>query len=168
MNLNDFINVADYSAGFQDLSASFAAALSVLENLPSNTFQQTLSNLPVLPYEQLKYSIYGEDYKDIEFKKLEDIPLPTEQPHELFMGVLEKNKQITNTLTHNITCDPCQITNTLLNEVSGDCIIPNIDNYKKQIEFIELVKQLPIGDEITTEQYINNAKKIISEYIKNY
>jgi hypothetical protein len=129
----------------------------------------TLSSIPLHPYDRLKYDVYGPEYKDIKFKTIDEVPIPTNfTPEEMLQGVINKTQSIQRTLLENIDRSPEQFTNTILNTVSGDKITPNVDMHKKHIEFVELIRQIPVSAELTNQQILDYSKKIISEFVKTY
>ncbi len=172
-SLNDLTNLTldpqfatsitpEMSAAIQNLldQTNLTSALSALN---------TLSGAPLHPYDRLKYDLYGPEYKDKKFKTVDDIPAPTNlTPEVMLQAVVEKTQSLQRTLLENIDRKPEQYTNTILNTVSGDKIIPNIDMHKKHIEFVELIRQIPVGAELTNEQILDYSKKIISEFINTY
>lgn len=163
------------------LNPEFSASLTPeISAVIQNLFEQTnltstlsalnaLSSLPLHPYDRLKYDIYGPEYKDIKFKTVDDIPTPVNfTPEVMLQAVVEKTQSLQKTLLENIDRGPELFTNTILNTVSGDKIIPNIDMHKKHIEFIELIRQIPVGTNLSNEQILNYSKKIISEFVNTY
>lgn len=129
----------------------------------------TLSSIPLHPYDRLKYDLYGPEYKDIKFKTIDELPTVTgTAPEEMLLAVTEKAKTLQQKLLENLDRSPELFTNTILNTVSGDKIIPDIDMHKKHIEFVELIRQIPVDAKLSNEQILDYSKKIISEFIKNY
>lgn len=129
----------------------------------------SLSSIPLHPYDRLKYDLYGPEYKDIKFKTIDEIPVPADfTPEVMFQEVTNKTQSLQQTLLENVDRKPELFTNTILNTVSGDRIIPNIEAHKKHIEFLELIRQIPVGENFTNEQLLDFSKKIIFEFINTY
>ena len=143
--------------------------LDQLSNSTTLSALNSLSSIPLHPYDRLKYDLYGPEYKDVKFKTIDEIPSPSSfAPEEMLQAVTNKTQSIQRTLLENLNNEPNQFTNTVLNTVSGDKIIPNIDMHKKHIEFVELIRQIPVDVELTTEQILDYSKKIISSFVKTY
>lgn len=152
-----------------EVSVAIQNILNEFSTSPALSALQALSGVPLHPYDRLKHDLYGPEYKDIKFKTIDDIPTPTNfVPEEMLQAVINKTQSIQKTLLENFDHRPEQFTNTVLNTVSGDTIIPNIDMHKKHIEFVELIKQIPIDTEFTDQQILDYSKKIISEFINTY
>lgn len=155
-----------------NLTSSLSNTLSSISGSLSslNTFMAEASAFAYMhPYDKLKYDVYGSDFTEVKFKTLDDIPVPENfVPHEALLSITQKNKDIHSTLSHNITCEPHMITNTMLHNITDGQIVPDIEKHKKHIEFIELIKQMPIGADMSNEQCLDNVKKIISQYLITY
>lgn len=143
-------------------------ALTSIQCLPSLTALMALSAMPKHPYERVKYKLYGPNYKDVVFKTIDEISLPTNlQPQEMLGAVMNVGKKIQTALAHNLSCEPHLRCDTLLNTVSCDQIIPNVEKQKQQIEFIEIVKSMQL-ESASEEQLRNYALKIVGQFIKMY
>lgn len=152
-----------------ELSAAIQNLLDQFSNSPALTALNALSSLPLHPYDRLKYDLYGPEYKNIKFKTIDDIPAPTNfAVEEMLQAVINKTQSIQKTLLENLDHKPELFTNTMLNTVSGDKIIPNIEKHKQHIEFVELIRQIPIDESLSIEQIQEYSKKIISEFVKRY
>jgi hypothetical protein len=152
-----------------EISATLQNIFDKLNTNPALSALNALSGVPLHPYDQLKYNIYGPEYKDIEFKTLEDVPEPESfKPEEVVLAVTGKIQNMQKTLLENADRPPHLFTNTVLNTISGENIIPDIDKYKKHIDFIELIKQMPSVSELNNEQIMSYAKKVVSEFVKSY
>jgi hypothetical protein len=152
----------------QQLTSLMQSALSSIQNLPSLTALQSLSAMPKHPYERLKLKLYGPEYKDLVFKTIDSITVPQDFSFpQAFTTMIDVSKKVQTALSHNLSCDPCMRCDTLLNTISGDQIIPNVEKQKQQIEFIEMVKTMdPVN--ATPEQLLEYSKKVVSEFIKMY
>lgn len=151
------------------VSATLQNIFDKLSTSPLLSTLQNLSGAPLHPYDQLKLNIYGPEYKEKKFKTLDDIPAPENFEFEqAVLSVTGKIQEMQKTLLENADRPPHLFTNTVLNTVSGESIIPNIDKHKKHIEFIELIKQMPSVSELDNEQVLVCAKKIVSEFINTY
>jgi hypothetical protein len=123
----------------------------------------SLSAIPLHPYERLKYDYFGTDY---EFKKFEDLEESDDIPLKNCLEYIkDKNKELMSTTFHNLTCCEEERINTAFTQMSCDCIVPDYDKQKNYIEFVEMVRNIPI-DSVTDTNYLSVAKKILSEYIK--
>jgi hypothetical protein len=144
---------------------------NILDKFSTNPILSALSNLsgvPMHPYDQLKLEVYGPDFKNIKFKTLEDVPAPESfKPEEVVQAVTNKIQGMQRTLLENADRPPHLFTNTMLNSVSGEKIIPDTDKYKKHIEFVELLRNIQVS-KLPDEQVYDYAKKIIAEFVKTY
>lgn len=127
-----------------------------------------LSSTPTHPYDSLKMNIYGPEYKDYVFKTLEDIPNPVDfVPEQALKQLLETNSKLNEKVLAGFDSSTGHFVNTALNTVSGDVVTPDIDAHKRHIEFIELIRQIPI-ENLSDEKVIEYSRKLISEYIRSY
>ena len=151
-----------------EASASIQNLIDKIISNPLLSALNSLTAIPLHPYDQLKFDIYGPEYKDIKFKTIDEIPAPINfVPEQVVQTVTDSIQKINNNLLTSLERPIEQTTNTILNTVSGDQIISNINMQKKHIEFIELIKQIPVG-ELTNEQIDICSKKIILQFIETY
>jgi hypothetical protein len=144
---------------FKNDLTSFTHTITSLEQ----EMTASLSAVPVHPYERLKYSYFGPNH---EFKKIEDLQEPDEIPLDNCLEYIKsKNKELMSTSFHNLTCCVEERVDTAFTQMSCDCVVPDYDKQKNYIEFVEMVRNIPL-DSITDFNYLPIAKKIISEYIK--
>jgi hypothetical protein len=146
--------------------------LSVRHDLTSLTHTVTsleqevtasLSSIPIHPYERLKYDYFGTDYT---FKTLDDLEEPEDIPFEKCIDVLkEKNKDLMSTSFHNLTCCDEEKCMTAFSYTSCDCILPDHEKQKNYIEYVEIVRSIPL-DSINADNYLSIAKKLIGQYFK--
>lgn len=153
----EFLNTADnLLSAVQGLSGY--PQLSDIDNLINQ-----LSSIPLHPYQNLLWRHFEPDH---EFKSIDDVPEPEEIPvNECIKFFDQKEKEISRTIFHNLTCTPEQQLHSPFEFLSGEQILCHIDKQKKYLEFFEMVRQIPI-DSITTENYTVLAKKLIAEYVK--
>jgi hypothetical protein len=152
----------------QLLSSTVYNALTAFEALPALTAFRALSAVPKHPYDFLKYKLFGPDYKDHQFKNINDIPMPENLTlTDAYAEHLKTNKTIQTTLMHNLTCDNHLRGDLLTTFISGDKIVPNTDKQKQQVEFVEMVKQMDLTN-ITPDKAHEYVLKITSEYFKMY
>lgn len=163
------------------LSSLFSSALTALQSpeflnlkhdLTSLTHTVTsleeevtasLSAIPIHPYERIKYEYFGPDYT---FKTLDDLEEPEDIPvQECINALKEKNKDLMSTTFHNLTCCEEEKCMTAFSYTSGDCVVPDYEKQKNYIEYIEIVKSIPL-DSINADNYLSIAKKIIGHYFK--
>ena len=161
--MDDTIN----STQLQELSAALAAAMDSIKNSPALSAINALSGIPLHPYERLKYNLFGTDYKDIEFKTIDDIEVPEGvELIEYLPHVTKTSDKIHKKLLHNATCEPEHITSTAFFTLSNDTIpVPDLDKHREHIGFLEMIKQIPV-DSINSETAVLYAKKIASEYVR--
>lgn len=165
----------------ESLSSIFTQSLSALsepdwqnikENLSSFTHMVTsleqtveccLSSIPVHPYERLKYDYFDKDHV---FKSLDDIEEPEKIPYERCIEYIkQKSNEVLSTTFHNLTCCEEDKIYTAFVCCSGDKMLPDHNRQKNYIGFLETTKNISL-DDITDENYMSVAKKLISEYIK--
>lgn len=160
-NLEPFVS----STIAQELTATLQSALTAFNSLPALT---ALDAVPKHPYDNLKYRLLGPDFAQYKFKNIDDVPLPEDFSYiEALNNILANNKYIHNTLAHNLTCEPHLRADLLTHTLSGNTIISDVEKQMKQIEFIEMIKQMDLN-QINHEQALDYSKKIISEYLKMY
>ena len=166
MNLNELFSNPDL-LNILSLGTDVAQLTATLQSI--NEQVNTLDEPPIHPYDRIKRDLYGEDYVNQKFATIDDLPTPDNfVPHEMLLAVKAKTEEMHRTLSHNITAAPHLLTNTLLNTVSGDTIVPNIDKHKAHIEFVELIRQLPFDGSLTNEQHYDIAKKLTTQFLKTY
>jgi hypothetical protein len=155
------------STQLQELSAAIAIAMDSIQNSPVLSAINALSGIPLHPYERLKYDLFGADYKDIKFKTIDDIEVPESvELIEYLPQVTKTSDTIHKKLLHNATCEPEHITSTAFFTLSNDTIpIPDLDKHREHIEFVEMIKQIPVND-INSKTAVLYAKKIASEYLR--
>jgi hypothetical protein len=170
MDYNSFMSSALSGAGltYDSIPTSLVDTISAFMNLPSvsalNAFVE-LSSAPIHPYEQLKANLFEEGYQ---LKTINDLPVPTDfHAEQAFLSVMKSTERIKNTLMHNVTCEPHLMTNTMLNSISGDTIMPDTDRYRSHIEFVEMIRNIPVH-ELSTNELLDYSKRIITEFTKRY
>lgn len=152
---------------FLNTAQGFLSSVNQLSNsiqFPEiNSLLSQLSSIPLHPYQNLLWQHFDPDYK---FKTIDDIPEPEKIPtKECLDYITKKEQEINKTLFHNLTCAPEQQITSGFETLSGDCVVCDFAKQKNYLEFIEMVRQIPI-DTITSENCNSLAKKIIAEYIK--
>lgn len=155
---------------WHDLSSTVETTLQQLEeslnNNPSLSALRALSAVPVHPYEQTLYKLYGKDYKKKEWKNIDKIHMPINLPIEECLEKLSgETCRIQSVMMHNLTCEKEFQLPTAFDFLSGENIVQNIDKQKEVVEFVEMVKNIPLEtiDPITSIAY---TRKIINEYMK--
>jgi hypothetical protein len=152
-----------------EISATLQDIFDKFSTNPVLSALNSLSGAPIHPYDQLKLNIYGPEYNDIKFKTLDEIPVPENfEPEKVVLTVTSTIQSMQKKLLENADRPPHLFTNTILNEVSGEKIIPDINKHKNHIEFIELIKQMPSVSELDNNQITEYAKKIVSQFVKTY
>ena len=153
----DFLNTAQrFLSSVSQLSS--AVQFSEIDNLLNS-----LSSIPLHPYQNLLWRHFDPNHN---FKTIDDIPEPEKIPtKECLNYIAKKEQEINKTLFHNLTCAPEQQITSVFEALSGDCVVCDFEKQKNYLEFIEMVRQIPI-DTITSENSNSLAKKIIAEYMK--
>lgn len=115
----------------------------------------SLSGMPILPYEQAKYKLFGSDYK---FPTINDIEVPAGFSYE--------------TYTPKLSSKVDQLTVLTLNEASAIDLKPekefpmfNEDVVRKSILNTEFAKSITLNDVNTNP--VEVAQKIIAFYLQN-
>ncbi len=116
---------------------------------------ETLSDMPIHPYEQAKYRYFGKDYK---FPTINDIEVPENFCLETSTKQLSaKNLELMQTITSQ--------TSVLDINPRNEAPIINEDLIKKNILNTEFIKSIPLTD-INTNP-VEVANKIITFYLNN-
>jgi hypothetical protein len=155
---------------WHDLSSTVETTLQQLEesfnNNPTLSALRALSGVPTHPYEQTLYKLFGEDYKNKQWKNIDEIQMPISLPIEKCTQKLSTDtSQIHNVMMHNLTCEKHFQLPTALDCLSGEEIIQNFDKQKEVIEFVEMVKNIPL-ESINPVTSIAYTRKIINEYMR--
>jgi len=158
------------STTWHNLSSTVEQTLKQIEETinanPSLSAIRQLSAVPAHPYEQTLYKLYGPDYKNHKFKQIDEILPPLSLDFEKINKTLEINREYVNkTIQHNLTALPHQQLRTIVDALSNDVVVPNIDMQKNIIEFAEMIKQIP-SDKINEITSIDYARKILDQYSK--
>lgn len=155
--LNDELSMFETSV--PELTSLVQNALNQLSNSPLLTALESLSGIPVHPYDRLKYSLYGDDFK---FKTLDDIPAPVNfVPLDNLQAVIEKSKQINEALLPLLNNSQGDDT-TLFDQLTGSALLDN-EKQKNHIEFVEMIRQMPT--DISDDKLTDYAKKILEQYL---
>lgn len=147
---------------WQNLKEDFATLTHTVTSL-EQSIEASLSAIPIHPYERLKYEYFGPDHC---FKCLDDIEEPEKIPFERCIEYIkQKSDEALSTTFHNLTCCEEDKIYTAFACCSGDKLMPDHNRQKKYIEFLEIARNIPI-EEITEENYMSVAKKLISQYMQ--
>lgn len=122
---------------------------------------QSLSSVPIHPYERLKYDLFGKDYI---FKTINDIDTPTDFNTETYTQQLTSITQQTHEMSlSSLSAYSAAVqTGTLTAEIP---LLPP-ETIRHNLEFVEIVKSLSLEDVQTRPMEI--AQKLTSFYIKNF
>jgi hypothetical protein len=151
----------DLSLIFQQLSATLQRrfdSVTITEILSS---LQSLSGVPIHPYERLKYDLFGKNYV---FKTINDIEAPKDFNVETYTqqltGITEQTHQMS--LSSLSAFNASMQTGTLTAEMP---LLPP-DTIRHNLEFVEIVKSISL-DEVQRNP-VQVAQKLTSYYIKNF
>jgi hypothetical protein len=122
---------------------------------------QSLSGLPIHPYERLKYDMFGKDYT---FKTINDIEAPTDFNTETYTQQLTSITQ----QTHEMSLSGLSAYNAAVQTGTLTAEMPLLppETIRHNLEFVEIVKSLTLEDVQTKPVEI--AQKLTSFYIKNF
>lgn len=170
LNLSSAVQAAVNNFQAAELLSTTNELLSTVQQLSSiptfselNDLINSLSSIPLHPYQNLLWKHFDPDHQ---FKTFDDIPEPEKIPTKECLDYINKKEQeINKTLFHNLTAAPEQQVTSIFDTLSGEQVICNIEKQKSYLEFIEMLKQIPL-DSITSENSTSLTKKIIAEYIR--
>jgi hypothetical protein len=164
------------------LTQELSAVPSLLEQEIRSTIQSVLSSLqevqskigipegvPVHPYERLKHEYVTS--RGLEFYSHEDIEHDSEkEPHHYFDAIKEisdcKNQRILDHLDFISTGVQHEHAGNVFASVSGDDITLNQDHAASHLQFIEMLKNIPLS--AVEANPISIANKILSKYTETY
>jgi hypothetical protein len=161
------VSAATHTPQLFDLNQTLLSALQQLSSIEQITqldsFIDNLPSIPLHPYQKLIWQHFPSDYK---FKTIDDVPEPESIPvQESLEFLTKKEKEISKTMFHNLTCCPEHFLRSGFEVLSGDEIVCDIDRQKNYLEFIEMIRQIPV-ESITEKNCSSLTKKILSEYFK--
>lgn len=145
------------------LQTAIQQLTSVTQLVELDSLVDSLSSIPLHPYQNLLWKHFEPGYK---FKTIDDIPEPDAIPTtECLRYISKKEQEISKTIFHNLTCCPEHQLHSAFEFLSGEQIVCNIEKQKNYIEFIEMLRQIPL-DSITLENSNVLTKKIVAEYMR--
>lgn len=135
-------------------------------NSPGLSAFRALSAVPPHPYEQMKYRLLGENYKDYKPKSINDIEYTGPIDKQACKEVLKKcTENVYLNINHNLTaCDDNKL-ETVFHVISNGCPAWDKDKNLQLLEFTEMVKNIPISSINSNTAYIY-ANKLVSEFVK--
>lgn len=131
---------------------------------------QSLSGVPVHPYEQAKYKYFG---KDFHFPTINEIPFPVDFNYNTYTRELSSIFDHTNLVALSAlsalgdSIQNLQSTDGVLSRADIENVIITDENIiKNNIKFTEAVKSISLSD-IETKP-IETAQKLLSYYVKMF
>jgi hypothetical protein len=154
---------------YADIESANQAVQSLLSASEAFRMQffDSLTSVPLHPYERLKYDCFGKEFKPLTLNEVEvSEGFSCVAAVQEISAISDKFHDITDVQVRALTCDDLPNECNAFAILSGNQFVIEKDKLSKHVNFLEFVKNIPIS--VIEANPIMVAQKITHQYIKAY